>query len=108
MKNMRKSRIFQRDAYISIDFLGKETEIVRMKSIEGEVDPLSLTIDLGDGKGHKEIYFDKPEIIPNNAIKDELQSFYDAIVNNTTPSVSIEDGYNALSVAHEVLGKMNM
>ncbi|MBI4647848.1 MAG: Gfo/Idh/MocA family oxidoreductase [Bacteroidia bacterium] len=108
MKNMRKFRIFQRDAYIAIDFLNKQLEIIRLKQIQGEPDPLSLTIDLGHGKGKKEIYFDKPDIEPNNAIKEELISFYKAIVNDSAPAVTIEDGYQALETAHKILEKMKM
>jgi hypothetical protein len=73
MKNMRKTRFFQRDAYISVDFLEKEVEIIRMSAVEGEADPLALTIDLGEGKGMKQIFLEKPEILPTNAIKAELE-----------------------------------
>ena len=31
LKNMRKTRFFQRDAYISVDFLEKKCEVVKMK-----------------------------------------------------------------------------
>ncbi|HCO84319.1 MAG TPA: oxidoreductase, partial [Arenibacter sp.] len=31
LKNMRKSRFFQKDAYISVDFLEKKVEVVKMK-----------------------------------------------------------------------------
>ncbi|MFH2095867.1 MAG: Gfo/Idh/MocA family oxidoreductase [Bacteroidota bacterium] len=106
MKNMRKSRFFQKDAYISIDFLNKETEVLRIRDIEGEPDPLSITIDLGNEKGKKEILFDKPEISPNNAIREELLCFSEGIRNNTPPPVSLEDGYNALNVAYQILDKM--
>ncbi|MBU0764674.1 MAG: Gfo/Idh/MocA family oxidoreductase [Bacteroidetes bacterium] len=106
MKSMRKSRFFQRDAYISVDFLNKKAEIVRMKQIEGEPDPLSLTIDVGNGI--KEIYFDNPEVRSVNAIKEELISFHDSIVNGIPPAVSIEDGYAALDVAHRILEKMRI
>ncbi len=108
MKNMRKSRFFQKDAYISVDFLNKKTEIVKIKNVTGTVNPLAITIDLGKEKGRKEIYFEKPQIKPNNAIKDELISFYDAIINNSTPLVSIEDGYNALNVAYKIIEKMKL
>src|SRR5690554_6099342 len=67
LKNMRKTRIFQRDAYISIDFLEKEAEVVRLSTVEGEPDPLSVTIDLGEGKGQKQIYFEKPEVGTNRS-----------------------------------------
>ncbi len=106
MKNMRKSRFFQKDAYISIDFLSKETEILKMKNIIGEANPLSITIDLGKDKGKKEILFEKPEIIPNNSIKEELINFLNCIKNNETPIVSLNDGHNALQVAYQILEKM--
>ena len=108
LKNMRKSRFFQRDAYISVDFLKKESEIVRMKSVDGEDDPLAITIDLGAGKGKKQISFEKPEIKPTNAIKMELETFYDAIINNSTPPVTIIDGYNSLELAYNIIEKLNL
>ncbi len=106
MKNMRKSRFFQRDAYISVDFLEKVSEIVQIKDVEGEPDPLAVNIDLGEGKGMKEFSFDKPKIEQNNAILDELTCFYKSIANNTTPAVTLEDGYRALQAAHMILEKM--
>ena len=105
---MRKTRIFQKDAYLSIDFLEKETEVVRLSNVEGEVDPLSVTIDLPDGKGQKLIYFEKPEVENNNAIKDELSAFAEAINNNTTPPVTIHDGCNALDVAYRIIEKLDI
>lgn len=107
LKNMRKTRFFQRDAYIAVDFLKRESEIVRMKQVEGEPDPFAVTIDLGEGKGQKEIFFEKPEIPEDsNAIRDELASFASAIQHDTTPVVSVSDGYRALEVAHQVLEKL--
>ncbi len=106
LKNMRKSRFFQRDAYISVDFLEKNAEVVKMKQVDGEPDPLAVTIDLGKNKGMKEIYFDKPKITPNNAIKDELSCFLESIKNDTTTAVTLEDGYNALKAAYMILEKM--
>ncbi|MEI8203080.1 MAG: Gfo/Idh/MocA family oxidoreductase [Bacteroidota bacterium] len=107
MKNMRKIRFFQRDAYISTDFLKKESEIVRMKDVNpDEADPFAMIIDLGKNKGHKQIMFEKPEIIPLNAIKAELEAFYQAIIDNTPPAVTLIDGYNALDVAHKIIDKI--
>ena len=106
LKNMRKSRFFQRDAYISVDFLKKSAEVVRLKSVEGIPDPLAVTIDLGSGKGVKQIYFENPKVEETNAIKMELESFAKAIRNNTTPIVNIQDGLNALDVAHQIVDKL--
>jgi predicted dehydrogenase len=106
MKNMRKSRFFQKDAYISVDFLTKELEVVRMETVEGEPNPLDIVFDMGEGKPVKKIYFDKPDIGEINAIKEELNSFHDAIVNDTTPLVSLEDGFRALDVAQQILDKL--
>jgi predicted dehydrogenase len=108
LKQMRKSRFFQKDAYISVDFLKKEAEIVRIKDAEpGTLPPMAMKIELGPGKGLKQILFDKPEIKPSNAIRTELESFYSAIINNTSPSVTIHDGYSALELAYQIIDRIN-
>ncbi len=108
LKNMRKSRFFQRNAYISVDFLERETEIVKMRDVEGEVDPFSMSIDLGEGRGSKEVFFEKPKIEANNAIKDELAVFAEAILKNTATAVTIEDGYKALDIAYKIVDKLKL
>ncbi|MBL7884879.1 MAG: Gfo/Idh/MocA family oxidoreductase [Bacteroidia bacterium] len=108
MKNMRKTRFFQKDTYLSVDFLDKKVDIIRLKNVEGEADPLAVVIDLGKDKGSKQIYFENPEILPTNAIKMELETFADSISNNTTPLVSIDDGYKALDVAYKIIDKMKV
>lgn len=108
MKNMRKSRFFQKDAYISVDFLTKELEVVRLEDIQGEPTPFDVVFDLGEGKPIKKVYFDKPEIGATNAIKEELQTFCSAIMNDSIPIVPIEDGYTALDVAHKILEKLKI
>ena len=102
LKNMRKTRIFQKDAYISIDFLKKKAELIRIKDVNNTDDPFALIIDPGKGKTKKQIEFESPKITDNNAIKDELTSFYHAIINNTDTIVTIEDAYKALYVAQQI------
>ncbi len=107
LKNMRKTRFFQKDAYINVDFLEKTAEIVRMSEVKNEVnDPFAMLIDLGHGKGMRQMSFERPEVLPTNAIQAELQSFYEAVVSNQSPMVTIEDGYNVLLVAHRILEKI--
>lgn len=107
MKNMRKSRFFQKDAYISVDFFKKEVEIIRMEDVVEPVeDPLAMLIDMGNGKGRKRIFVEKPKIVELNAIKTELEKFYQAIVTNTPPPVTINDGYDALEVAYRIIEKI--
>ncbi len=108
LKNMRKSRFFQRNAYVAVDFLKKESEVVQMRDFVGEPDPFSMSIDLGAGKGSKEIFFEKPKITENNAIKDELTTFAEAILNDTTPLVTVEDGYKALEIAYKIVDKLKL
>jgi predicted dehydrogenase len=108
LKNMRKSRFSQRDAYIAVDFLDKEVEVVRIKNVEGDPDPLSITVDPGNGKPLKEIYFEKPEAQTTNAIQEELRSFARCINSKQTPAVTIHDGYKAMQVAHQILDKLMM
>jgi predicted dehydrogenase len=108
LKVMRKSRFFQRDAYISVDFHKNDVEVVRIKDADKKTDSaMGFVLDLGPGKGIKQISFDKPAIKPLNAIKTELESFYYAIINNTVPPVTINDGYLALEVAHKIIDKID-
>ncbi|MDD3744788.1 MAG: hypothetical protein PHX54_14290, partial [Lentimicrobiaceae bacterium] len=108
MKNMRKSRFFQRDAYISVDFLEKTTEIIRLQDIDPDnADPLAMILDLGKDKQPRQIMFDKPKIESINAIVTELEQFAMAIETNTTPVVTIQDGYAALDLAYRIMQKMN-
>ena len=105
MKNMRKMRVFQRDAYISIDFLEKETQVVEMKDIVGEPGPFAMILE--NDQLRKELKVFKPEIKPVNAIKTELEEFLKSIESDTQPPVPLADGVNALSLAQEILDKMN-
>lgn len=108
MKVMRKSRFFQRDSYIAVDFFDKTVEVIRMKDIGStQVDPLALILDLGPGKPPRQLFFDRPQIPVVNAIVEELKSFQTAIRNDRTPPVTINDGYIALDVAHQIIKKIN-
>ena len=102
MKNMRKSRFFQKDAYISVDYLDKICEVVRMQDAPEIPGDFDMILQNAEGV-KKQIYFDNPNVNPNNAILDELESFADAINNNTTPIVSLEDGTEALRVAYQII-----
>ncbi len=106
LKNMRKSRFFQRDAYISVDFLEKSAEIVRLKEVEGDPDPLAVLLELGEGKPVKQIYFENPSVEDSNAIREELRSFARAVLDDKIPLVSIDDGYAALNIAHQIADKL--
>ncbi|MDA9234414.1 MAG: Gfo/Idh/MocA family oxidoreductase [Polaribacter sp.] len=102
MKNMRKSRFFQKDAYISVDFLEKVAEVVRMKEVPENPDDFAMILQNAEGV-KKQIYFDNPTVEGNNAILDELESFADAIQQNTTPIVSLHQGTEALRVAQQII-----
>ena len=105
MKNMRKFRIFQKGAYITMDFMAKKAEIVKVDDVEGEPGPFDMTINLPDG-ATKRIAVEELEINEINAIKTELERFHDAIVTNTEPPVTIEDGVEVLKVAYMILNEI--
>jgi len=107
MKNMRKSRFFQRDAYISVDFLEKKCEIVKMKEAPKDPDDYAMILQNAEGI-KKQIYFDNPEVSPNNAILEELESFADAINNDKEPVVTMQQAANALKVANQVIASFNV
>ena len=102
LKNMRKSRFFQKDAYISVDFLEKKCEVVKMKDAPKNPGDFDMILQNAEGV-KKQIYFDNPQILNNNAILDELETFAHAINTNTKPIVTLEDGTQALHVATQII-----
>ena len=104
LKNMRKTRFFQRDAYISVDFLEKKCEVVKMKDAPEVPGDFDMVLQNAEGV-KKQIYFDNPEVASNNAILDELETFADAITNNTKPVVTLHDGTEALRVATMIINQ---
>jgi predicted dehydrogenase len=104
LKNMRKIRIFQNDAYISLDFLEKEAQVVKIEENVENDDFSGMTIHTNDGL--KRIIIDSPEIMKNNAIEDELSDFYKAVTGQSDVLVTIDDGYRALKLAHIIQSKI--
>ncbi len=98
LKKMRKARFFQRDAYISVDFLEKKSELVRMKDAPDNPDEFAMILTNAEGV-KKQIYFENPQVVNNNAIKDELESFAASILTDTTPQVPLLEGTEALRIA---------
>ena len=107
LKTERKLRIFQKNAYITIDFFKKELNVFQMREMADDEDITDkMVIDPGDGKTKKEIIYTAPQPGAVNAIHRELECFADAILNDKTPPVSIEDGYKSLKLAHAILEKI--
>jgi hypothetical protein len=104
MKKMRKIRLFQKDAYIGIDFLAKKTEIIKIKE---DSDTNVFSFDLETPKGKRVIAIANPEVKENNAIKTELESFVAAIIHDKPTVVSEVDGFLAMQVAHQILDKIS-
>jgi predicted dehydrogenase len=106
LKKMRKMRLFQRDAYIGVDFLEKKTEVIRLKGEDDPAGMLDFPLELANGE-QKIISVNMPEVSPTNAINAELSEFVQAIVQDKPVRVSVQDGYNAMDVAHQILKKMS-
>ena len=103
MKKMRKMRLFQKDAYIGIDFLNKSAEIIKLKE---DKDANAFSFELETPKGTRTIAIANPQVPEVNAIKKELEEFVHAIQNNTPTIVSEIDGFRAMEVAHQILQKI--
>ncbi len=107
LKQMRKVRLFQKDAYISLDFLDKQAQVVRLFDQEDPHLPdTSQLMELSTPKGNKWIQVYMPPIEPVNAIKMELETFADSIINDISPRVSIDDGYEALKLAYRIIDEI--
>lgn len=103
MKKMRKIRLFQKDAYIGIDFLEKNTEIIQLKKPE---DADAFSFDIETHQGTKTITISNPVVEDGNAIFAELSSFVHAIQYDEPTVVSEIDGFLAMEVAHQILEKI--
>jgi predicted dehydrogenase len=104
LKTERKLRIFQKNAYITVDFFKKETNVFRMHELnEGEEATSDIVIDPGNDRKPIEIFYDSPEPKQINAIQMELEMFAQSILGDNTPPVTIEDGYRSLKLAHDIL-----
>ena len=104
MKKMRKMRLFQKDAYIGIDFLEKKTEVIKLNTPE---DKHVFTFDIETNNGKKTIAIANPAVESGNAIKMELEAFVNAITQGTDTPVTILDGFRAMDVAHQILEKIS-
>lgn len=107
-KKMRKMRMFQRDAYISIDFSEGSAEVFRL--IGGDDATSSNTMMLGQidsGKVKRNIVYEQPEIKDVNALKYELEMFIDAVQHEKQPLVTGEEGLRALQIAHQIMKRIH-
>ncbi len=104
LKNMRKTRIFQGDAYVSIDFLKRKTEVYRIQDSEETESVFAFPIEGTD----KKLIIRQPEIPQVNAIRRELETFIEAIREDKETLVTLQDAYNSLKLANQILEKINL
>ena len=105
LKNMRKTRFFQSNAYISIDFLEKKAEVVKIKDANNVEDKYAMVIENASGK-KKQIVYNNPKVKDTNAIVEEHNAFAKAIIEDKVPIISLKDGLNALDLANKILNKI--
>ena len=106
-KKMRKMRIFQRDAYISLDFITGVSEVYRLLPIDQNPDSTTMSFgEIGVGEMKKRLIYEQPEIKEVNALKYELELFMKSILYKTHPVVSGMDGLRALKVAKIIMDKI--
>jgi predicted dehydrogenase len=106
-RKMRKMRLFQRDAYISIDFSEGTAEVFRLVDAAestGNATMLLGQIDAGTQK--RNIIYERPEIKDVNALKYELELFVRAVRTGERPIITAEDGKRALQVAQQIMARI--
>jgi len=106
-QKMRKMRLFQQDAYISIDFAQGLAEVFRLID-EGDANakPTMLLGKIDQGTKKRAIIYEQPEVKEVNALKHELDLFVQAILNDSDPAVNGNDGMQALEVAREIVQRI--
>ena len=103
LKQMRKLRLFQSNAYVSMDFLERSAEIVRLSDKKEKVGSNQHSFPLDTYNGTKHIIIDMPQPREVNAIKQELLTFAESILTDRPPYVSVDDGAAALALAYEIM-----
>ncbi|MDA8558995.1 Gfo/Idh/MocA family oxidoreductase [Flavobacteriaceae bacterium] len=106
LKNMRKTRLFQNNAYISVDFLDKKSEVVKITNFQEEKNNYAMVIENIKGE-KKQIHYSNPELKPVNSIIEEHNNFAKSIINKSSPLVSFKDGFNALELAIKIINKVD-
>lgn len=87
MKKMRKMRLFQKDSYVSLDFLEKKSQVISHSFSTSEIIPSPF--------------------INYNALREELKSFAEAIFYQRKPIVTVDDGVKALQLAFNIIDHIN-
>ncbi len=107
-KKMRKMRIFQRDNYISLDFITGVSEVYRLIPPDEKPDSAFISFgEIGLGEKKKQVVYEQPVIKEVNALRYELELFVNSVLENKRPVVSGEDGLRALKVAEMIISKIN-
>ena len=88
VKEMRKTRIFQQDAYISVNFATQHAEVYRK---------------LHDPEMGAQISYEEVGVDQNDALLEEARSFLQAVQQRTPPVVTGAAGREALRVALEIV-----
>jgi len=105
-KKMRKMRIWQRDNYTALDFVTGASEMYRLLPLD-ETSSTGVPFgEIGLGEKKKRLFYEQPETKEINALSYELELFINAVINRTRPVVSGEDGLRALTVANEIIKKI--
>jgi predicted dehydrogenase len=107
LKQMRRIRIFQRNSYYSIDFLGKDADIFHINDESAKPDPNKTKFEFKAGNRTKYLSVERPKIEPVNSIKMELEDFARAIREDGQPSVTLEQATKALETAYLIAEKIN-
>jgi predicted dehydrogenase len=106
-KKMRKMRIFQKDHYISLDFVSGVSEVYRLQSVDQSALPNAISFgEIGVGDKKKRLVYEQPEHKEINALNYELQLFVDSVLYDKKIVVSGEDGLRALKVAEIIIQKI--
>ena len=100
--HVRKTKIFQQDLYITIDFLLGLTEIYRVQDPEEHDTDAIQDVIFHHGKKTKKIIYEKPNLPSFDALKAELENFTKSVQGIDYPIVDGQAGKNALELASNI------
>lgn len=107
LKPVRKMRIFQKDAYLSMDFLERSAQVVHMIDEAADIPENAFLVPMELPERSGKIVVQQPSAPEVNAILEELSSFYRSITSRQEVAVSLDEATRALELALEIESVLN-
>ncbi len=106
LNNVRKSRFFQKNAYVSVDFLNRSHEFIRLDS--NKIPKDKALISNSNFQPNESVMIQTESSSKVNPIEEELKSFVNSIESNNNPIVDLKSAQMALQLTTDIMEQITM